>query len=1015
MNTKNYLTSKEVQELLNLSVKVILRIANNNNWDKYINKSKHYFLEDDVRRYMKMLDNLKSHYMPSKDAISYLETTSSSFSRLTSTTNWEFIEEKNTKYYKIEDIKSYKKKLDLLNSKKFLNTIDAANYIGKTPTQLRRIVKKFEITKNCINGIVVYNSDELDKYIEIKQKAYAPKKESLQTIKKNNEDKYIYYKNALILLNLDNLTFDRLMEEYNYKNRIVISSDYKFIEKKLIEKLQLMQKLFWSENYTGSEAIKKLPKRLFKQMIPNPIPLYAMQKKFRGNCNQCAYKKSEVNLKLKLFSNPESYGYISSVKAKQILDLSKEIFLKVEREYGLFSFYISDNTKYYLKEEIDFFKDQQNALGISYLTSTMASTEYGNLRFLGRGLLGFKIPTFCRTSQVLSNDLCYRREDIESYIKKTTVQNMFGETDIDTFLMRFNIKSKNFPFLNSSLYTKNKWIDYVSTKLSNSEKSSNKTRYTLVKSFLTCTSNLENLMCSNNVKEIYSLTTKEVNFWFKGISNEKNRVLIYYFLESISVDIKIRIKSIQEKNKGFLFKDILKYDDKVFESTKKELHIDSESIYSYEEYINLFKHLINVELHANRSLDKITNNDDISYLSCWLYLLIHLNNGWRHGDISRFPRIYLLDLLDEWGIYSLNWFNTNKLSVAQSRRIISRIVQYDFRISKTEVYGHFFCSDKLAPAISTAIIMLECYYKYHFVGDAPKFDEPLMKFALTKFNEPKNAIISSCIDGANLKNFKFATRKMNKTILTFIYNVACELFPSGYNALILPQSLRSHIDKMSTIEYIQFNSKQLEFLSGELFARGEFGFITDCLLNLISNKPTKSITRTTEIKYINDLFGDYKKIEATLKMLNNFKNEKTEISNILNEKNYEECIEIITHVFLGNMPSKQTGIQCLFSKDGCKYPNVCCENCRYQIPSIYILRTICLSLKEELISYNSTRHIGKKIKLSSKIHRYVDILLEAINKYGQDYVYNCLDISRVDFLQMFDAIDSVENLLKLQE
>lgn len=1024
LNKKNYLTTKEVQQLLNVSPKVIQRISNNDNWDKYVSERRYYFLKDDVLNYIKKLANLKINYISSTDAISYLGTTSSSFSRLVQKMNLAFIEEKTIKYYKIEDIKAYKDMLNSFNSKEFLTIHEIVDYIDLSIPQIRRLIKKFNIKAYYFQGKPKYKKDELDdciqKFLELKdlkEQSHNKKEERKKRINKEKKMKeailitHIRYKDAIKLLNLNETIFNNLIEEMVSPDMLKSIGKYNFINKTFVENLSIMQLSFWQNNYTGSLTRSKLPKKLFELLEKIPVPLYAKIKNLKGDCNLYAYAKKEVDLKEKLFNNPESFGYISSDKAKKILDLSRKIFLDVEREYNLSSFCISDNTKYYLKKDIDFLKRQQEDLGKTYLTTTMAYNEYSNLRFLGRSIRGFKLPTFCKTSQIDPKEFCYSREDIETYIRNASIKNVFGKSDFDTFMNRFNLFSQEIPEINYSLYTKNKWLDFIETKLSNSENSSSKSRYNLVKALLNCTINLNSLLSYNKVKEVYFLTTNQINFWFRSVSNEKNRILIYEFFQLVYMDIRVKINT---KNKCFKLKDLIKPDDKIFNSTKRQLNIDSESIYTYEEYITLFQHLINIPLHVKSSLKNIETSSNISYLSCWLYLLIHLNNGWRHGDVTHFPRLYLLDILEDWGIYNLNWFRSNQISIPQSQRIIARIIQYNFRISKTEVYGHFFCSDKLAPSIATAILMLECYYKYYFVGEAPGFDEPIMKFQLTKFNEPKPSIISSCIKGCELKDFKFTTRKMNRTVLTFIYNVASEISPSGYNALILPKSLRAHIDEMSTIEYIQFNSNQLEFLSGELFARGEFGFITDSLLNLISNKPDKSIVRTTQIKCVLDLFGDNKKIESTVRMLNEFRDEKIEILNILNEKGYDECVDIISNIYLGNMPSKTSDIQCLFSRDGCKCPNIDCIDCKYKIPSIYILRTICILLKEEIDVYTTTRHIGKKIKLSSKIHNHVDILLEAINKYGQEYVYNCLDIDRVTFLQMFDSIDSVEELIKIK-
>ena len=67
------------------------------------------------------------------------------------------------------------------------------------------------------------------------------------------------------------------------------------------------------------------------------------------------------------------------------------------------------------------------------------------------------------------------------------------------------------------------------------------------------------------------------------------------------------------------------------------------------------------------------------YESAWLYMLLHLNNAWRHNDILEFPRIDLQKL----GITSLDWIEENKLTNELAQRIINQVKLKKFIHSKT--------------------------------------------------------------------------------------------------------------------------------------------------------------------------------------------------------------------------------------------------------------------------------------------------------------------------------------------
>lgn len=841
-------------------------------------------------------------------------------------------------------------------------------------------------------------------------------------------DNYVEFKEAYKLLNVTSYMFSRILEENELEGKIFIESKRKnYIGKSALEELLFLQKKFWNEHYILSFSQKNIGEKLYK-IESVKIPCYAKTLLFtalKGNTNfNIAFRKKDIDYIACLYKKTKkSDYYISEDEFKEILGLSQKVFANFIKEYEL-EFILKDTVKkkYFFQEDVEFFKEQQNQLGDKYITTSMAKEKYGNnvVDILWhRCKSGFELPIFCRNRNIKINsqEKVYDSDEVKFYVNKknfnNTLYNTFGATDFETVKLKLNLYSDRLSIFENTIYTKEKWYEFISEKLSQSKNNSDESKDGMISMLVRATLDLEDLMAISNVSEIYSASTIQINMWLKKVNNRRKKFYLYQFFVEVSKDIKLRLKHEKIVRKGFKIEQIEKPD---LNSHKRNAQSkeDSENIYDSDTYIKIFKHLINIQLHAKRAIEYIKrNNGDVGYLSIWLYTLLHLNNGWRHGDVTKFPRLYFKDVMDEYNINDINWFKTNTISDARSRRIISRIIQYDFRISKTEVYGHFFCSNKLAPAIATAILMLECLYQHNYIDMVPKLNEPIMKFAMSKYNEPTETLLRDCFKNCKIPNFKFSSLKMNRSVLTLVYNTACAISPSGYNALILPKYLRAHIEDMSTIQYVQFTSKQLEFLSGELFERGEFGFITDSLLNLISDKPEKSIDRTEDIKKVDELLGDKQKQEAIVGMLNYFRNEKEEIIKLLNEMSYDKCVEIISNIYMHNLPSREIDIQCLFSKQGCQRIGIECKDCEYKIPNIYVLKTLCDTLKEEMDLYINTQHIGKKIKLSSKIHKKVDILMDAIDKFGHEYVYNCIDMNRDEFKNLFVRILEVKDLIRL--
>ena len=415
--------------------------------------------------------------------------------------------------------------------------------------------------------------------------------------------------------------------------------------------------------------------------------------------------------------------------------------------------------------------------------------------------------------------------------------------------------------------------------------------------------------------------------------------------------------------------------------------------------------------------------------------MLHLNNAWRNSDCNRFPELIIKDLIEEYEIKDIKWFNNNKLTLPQSKAVIFRVRQWEMRISKTKMKGVFFCSDELAPSFATAVIILHLYkYSSDIVNKDEHNDNKLiMNFGNS--TDINSNMTKKFFKGVNIKGFRFSSLKFNRTIMTYLYFIANT---SGDNkALIYAQELRRHVNIKNTTHYVNFDIEKIESLSKQLFQRGEFGYIPALLSQkVLGNGETGSFEEmTNQIIQINAVFGDVQEMNNTARFLNRIRSERQNVIDMISEKSFKECQEDLTNIFTGNLPSKcGSDIQCLFSKQGCQMPNLddedkdncSCFDCPYHIPSIYALTQLCNNLIDNCKDYlglprdvelkdfkkyllenpNTIPHLSKKskMKLGLKIQRRRVLLAEAIQKYGYEYVYRCLDIERDTFKFISDLI-----------
>ena len=94
-------------------------------------------------------------------------------------------------------------------------------------------------------------------------------------------------------------------------------------------------------------------------------------------------------------------------------------------------------------------------------------------------------------------------------------------------------------------------------------------------------------------------------------------------------------------------------------------------VYEYDEYIKVYDY-VQEKKHKHKAIsdaEKIINGEDeksISYYaSAWLYVLAHLGNAWRHGDVMDMPMVDF----ESVGINSLEVLKTRDLTKRKRMRL----------------------------------------------------------------------------------------------------------------------------------------------------------------------------------------------------------------------------------------------------------------------------------------------------------------------------------------------------------
>lgn len=687
----------------------------------------------------------------------------------------------------------------------------------------------------------------------------------------------------------------------------------------------------------------------------------------------------------------EEFKQILSVRyTRDSLVIEKDYDLKPKKVYGCW--------KFYEKRIVDSLKIKQNELRNLYISFEEAK-EIANAEdfpFYMGYIENIPINSLLRPFYK-GKTFVYEKETFFKWLEERRKKNEFFlvsmESNFDTFLNRLKIKGVNINYLGT--FTSDLWLQYISNKL-RSTKASPQSIDKYIYTYIYCTENLIDLICSTKSREIYSLTSKDINYLFNKIP-KRNALVIYRYLE------KVYNKLNANELKTFDF-------NKVNNPFKYRKEKQDKSIYEFEVYKKLYNYSKNIYLHKERAikdtLKEISKSgkkgDVMYYASSWLYVLLHLNNAWRHSDVIMFPQVNL----NGTQITDLNWLLNNEISDEDSDFIIKQVYRAEIVISKTQVKNYFFCSEELKKPLATAIAI--CQLRNNAISPLRAtiidFGNKKQDFSNTRQNHYFNQYD---------EYFYFSSRKMNRTLMSYSY-VLLSKMQKGEGVLNSIQKMRGHVEFETTNTYIDIPEDELNFLTKQLFERGSFGFIYDLFLDILQGVEIDREKRTTETKFLEECFGSIHKIENTSGFLNVIQSDRIAILDRILSMGLDETLKFMNKIETNQLPSKQENVQCMLSETGCVKKGQCisCFDCAYSIPNYYSLSALGESLQSRLESYLYFQNIDsdmpyyEKRKKARLLYMQLNLFSQAIQRFGFE-VYNFIDYSRDEFKTNIANIESL--------
>ncbi len=704
---------------------------------------------------------------------------------------------------------------------------------------------------------------------------------------------------------------------------------------------------------------------------------------------------------------------IPSTLAIRLLNINNNL-KRLDQKYSL---YIDSSGDYCRRDAILKLQELQNLHCNEYvleeniptfLNNNMDSLSENDIELL-KTISVYNAPDYIMLmseNKEISNDRAYLKEDIlrlKDYFHRSingkynvsVDKNVTCNKPYQTYILRENPLGLRETIRKMSPKTADIWDHYVMLQLS-SQQRADKSLDSLIYQYIKSLNIVICILKDYGISEVSDLQTSMINRYFQTIdSTTYCNILIEFFKYAIIMYADFKIKP------QYRIKEL-----KLPKAKRKSPMDILPETYSFMEYSKLFNYCNDYYTHIDIAVNEILEKGTCIYASTWFYVMSHLNNTWRSNDFAMFPYVDILDIIYRNNSGDFKWYINNRIVKSEAIIIALRIQNNPKVISKTKKYTRFMCSNELLETFIT-IYSLLALYTSRFLS----YDTGFVNHFENRYNGVNKSQLNFFFDKFGMVNFKFKSKKMNKTLLSMIdylenYYIVNNIDTERRQAMLL----RSHVNSSSTSHYIVRKKEAFDRLTNMICARGEFGYAYEMMVRSIINSEDKLSTEemTDKIRKIRFLIPNMKDMDVLYGFLNYTHKEQESLNEFINSLSIEEFQTTLTKLYLNHLGSKtDKNLSCIkktcqssqANKDDCTY-------CIFHIPSIYSLSIICQSISEDIYSYkNATRDITRK-KIITKILKKSRDIIWARQKYGDEILQECLSICGADYEQFLTILNN---------
>ncbi|PHA26193.1 DNA-binding protein [Bacillus cereus] len=501
--------------------------------------------------------------------------------------------------------------------------------------------------------------------------------------------------------------------------------------------------------------------------------------------------------------------------------------------------------------------------------------------------------------------------------------------------------------------------------------------------------NLSREIFKSDIEELNQLSLKE------GLFTSKERLLFTRFL-SYAFDQ----KNIPQKNKLLAIQ----------KNKNKE-----QEIYSALTFNQIYKHVQNIELHIEKSLNSRP------YANMWVYVALLCCDFIRGSDlILNTPNLNLKEL----GIQESD-FHTGNFTLSEYQiQMIIKTLYLTFRnkrASKTNEILTFLVPSNLEKPLAHALVLSERLREVNTL-QLETFIEGKYRKIKTQGRKKTHFKFFECYK--EFEGFRFSSLIMNRSLATYLYGSVTEgdAFDSEL-ALTLAQNARSHKNEDTTKTYIQLMNKDgsIGRVAINIFRRGNFGWLYEQLLRFMYTDNYKTLNLEDRTTIIEEIKGhiSLKDTESIAAYVSNYltpsiieeadNDSVVEVMNAIYEKrlkvihqvmclNKQQLHELFSELSTHSMPSKIEHAQCLVFPN-CAYPALInCMHCEYVLPQNLILIQLNQEILKLLTSIQKSDNDNLLKKKSRFLLQCLLVLSEANNTFGKSYVQAYIDVNQINDL-----------------